>query len=69
MSISADFVLIGDLNGDYQVTATDLATMRRFLAGLDNISQKGRVGGDIDNNGTVSTTDLVRLRRRLAGLE
>lgn len=69
MTITADFVLIGDLSGDYQVTATDLARIRRFLAGLENISQKGRVGGDIDNNGTVSITDLVRLRRRLAGLE
>jgi len=68
-TISVEFVLIGDLNNDNQVSATDLVTMRRFLAGLTDISDKGRAGGDIDNNGAVSTTDLVRLRRRLAGLE
>jgi hypothetical protein len=61
--------MIGDLNNDYQVSATDLVTMRRYLAGLMDISAKGSAGADIDNNGAVSTTDLVRLRRRLAGLE
>jgi uncharacterized protein YjdB len=68
-TISVEFVMVGDLNNDNQVSATDLVTMRRYLAGLTDIIDKGKVGGDIDNNGTVSTTDLVRLRRRLAGLE
>jgi hypothetical protein len=68
-TISLEFVLIGDLNNDNQVSATDLVTMRRYLAGLTDIADKGKVGGDIDNNTTISTTDLVRLRRRLAGLE
>jgi uncharacterized protein YjdB len=67
--ISLEYVLIGDLNNDNQVSATDLVTMRRYLAGLTDIADKGKVGGDIDNNTTISTTDLVRLRRRLAGLE
>jgi len=68
-TISVEFVLTGDLNNDYQMSATDLVAMRRYLAGLTDITDKGKAGGDIDNNGTVSTTDLVRLRRRLAGLE
>lgn len=68
-TISIEFVLVGDLNNDNQISATDLVTMRRYLAGLTSITDKGKVGGDIDYNGAVSTTDLVRLRRRLAGLE
>lgn len=68
-TVTVEFVMIGDLNNDYQVSATDLVTMRRYLAGLTDILEKGKVGGDIDDNGSVSTTDLVRLRRRLAGLE
>lgn len=69
MTISVEFVLTGDLNNDDQVSATDLVTMRRYLAGLTDITDKGKVGADYDDNGSVSTTDLVRLRRRLAGLE
>jgi hypothetical protein len=69
ISIDVEFVRIGDLNGDGQVSTTDLVTLRRFLAGLTTLTPKGEAGADLDGNGSVTTTDLVRLRRQLAGLE
>jgi M6 family metalloprotease-like protein len=69
LDIQAQFLRIGDLNGDGSVTTTDLVTLRRFLAGLANLNEKGQAGADVDGNRSITTTDLVRLRRQLAGLE
>lgn len=62
-------VVLGDVNEDGNVTTTDLVILRRYLAGLVQISAQGKLNADIDGNGNITTTDLVKLRRRLAGLE
>lgn len=59
----------GDINGDGDVTATDLATMKLFLAGLSNLSDTGLLAGDLNGDGDVNTTDLAALKLRLAGLK
>jgi hypothetical protein len=69
LTIQAEFLRLGDLNGDGVVSTTDLVTLRRFLAGLTTLDSKGEAAADLDGNGSITTTDLVRLRRQLAGLE
>ena len=69
LTLSVEFGLVGDLNATDTVSATDLVQLRRYLAGLDAISDKAIFNADLNNDGKVTTTDLVRLRRFLAGLE
>jgi hypothetical protein len=69
LTLSAEFGLAGDLNGTDTVSATDLVQLRRYLAGLDPLSDKAIFNADLNGDGKVTTTDLVRLRRFLAGLE
>ena len=69
LTIQAEFLRIGDLNGDGVVSTTDLVTLRRYLAGLTTLDSKGEAAADLDGNGSITTTDLVRLRLQLAGLE
>lgn len=69
LSVRAELALIGDLNLTQDVTTTDLVQLRRYLAGLDPLEDKGIFNADINGDGAVTTTDLVQLRRFLAGLE
>jgi hypothetical protein len=69
LTLSVEFGLVGDLNATDSVSATDLVQLRRYLAGLDTLSDKAIFNADLNNDGKVTTTDLVRLRRFLAGLE
>jgi hypothetical protein len=62
-------VVKGDLNGDKNVTTTDLVILRRYLAGIENLSDDLLKNADINADAIISLTDLVKLRRFLAGLE
>ena len=57
------YVLVGDLNGDGVLDASDALNMARMLSG----SVPENVAGDIDGDGVISTGDLVYMRRYLAG--
>jgi hypothetical protein len=69
INLSVELGLIGDLNLTDIISTTDLVLLRRYLAGLDPIENKGIFNADLNQDGKVSTTDLVQLRRYLAGLE
>lgn len=58
----------GDLNGDGNVDAIDLALMRQYLAGLIPKEDLDLSAADVDGNGGVDTGDLLALRRTLSGL-
>ncbi len=67
--VAVEFVLIGDLNLDGQVTISDLILLRRFLAQLEQVTTKGVHAADLNHNQAVTISDLITLRRVLAGLE
>ncbi len=57
-----------DLNGDSNVTTTDLVKLRRYLAGLETLDKTKIHAADINHDGNVTATDLVKLRKYLAGM-
>ncbi len=58
----------GDCNGDGNVDTTDLAEMKLFLAGLNELTGVAELGADLNQDGSVDTTDLASLKLKLAGL-
>jgi hypothetical protein len=59
----------GDINGDGNVDTNDLATMKLFLAGINELSALGKLSTDFNKDGEVNTTDLASLKLKLAGIE
>jgi hypothetical protein len=69
VSIGVSLTMYGDVNNDGKLTTTDIVMLRRFLAGLDTLSDLGKLSGDYNRDGKITTTDIVMMRRKLAGLE
>jgi hypothetical protein len=63
--VSEDDKIIGDCNGDGLFDTTDLAEMKLYLAGLNEMLYGN---GDVNDDGKVDTTDLAEVKLMLAGL-
>ena len=64
-----DVLALGDCDGDGKVNTTDLAVMKLFLAGVGDLSDKGKSGADLNGDNEVNTTDLASLKLKLAGID
>ena len=59
----------GDVNGDGDLTMKDVLLMRRYIAGLDELTQAQIAAGDMDGDGDVTMKDVLKARRIIAGLD
>jgi len=60
--------LLGDLNGDGQLSAKDSNTLMRIVAGVLNLSAEDEWVADINGDGTVSAKDSNLLMRLIVGI-
>ncbi len=60
--------ILGDTNGDGQITIVDLANIRLNLLGLYNFNQYQKVGADTNKDGAITIVDLANIRLHLLGL-
>ena len=56
----------GDVNGDGEVNAKDVTTLRRFVAGGHGIELTPEAA-DVNKDGNITAKDISILRRFLAG--
>ena len=61
--------VLGDVNGNDSVDTTDLALIKLFLAGINELDETGTIAGDLNEDGEVNTSDLAQLKLMLAGIE
>lgn len=59
--------LLGDVNGDGYVRATDVIILRKYIAG-DIVSGFVETNADVNGDGKIRSTDVVLLRCFLAGM-
>ena len=66
ITVEADAVVIGDVNGDGDVNNKDVTMLRRYLVGGWNVSID-ELAADINGDGDVNNKDVTMLRRYLVG--
>ncbi len=59
---------VGDVNGDGTVNVSDLAQLKKYIAGLLNDTEINECYPDTDENGIVNVADLAQLKKMLVGL-
>ena len=61
--------VLGDIDGDGDITMKDVLIMRRYIAGLDELTDAQIAAGDFDGDGDITMKDVLRARRIIAGLD
>lgn len=59
---------LGDVNGDGNVNVSDMAQLKKLLAGLLSESEAADLNSDIDGNSITNVSDLAQLKKIIAGL-
>ena len=67
-SASLTVVVTGDLNGDGNVSITDLLVLKSALLG-QALPVTGAAAGDVNYDGNVTITDFLRIKSNLLGME
>lgn len=66
IQIMAASYLLGDVDGDNEITSIDISLMQRQLAGLKLPEEFNANAGDIDCDGEISILDVTFMQRALA---
>ncbi len=61
-------LVIGDVDGDGKIAATDYLRIRRHILGSMSLEGIFLKSGDADGNGKISASDYVKVRRTILGL-
>ena len=69
IGIKAPYRLVGDVDGDGDITENDANYISDYLAGkISNVSEMQRKAMDTDGNGTISVDDVTTIQKYLNGL-
>ncbi len=64
---SAVIVVTGDVNGDGQITLTDMVQIRAHLLGRSTLTGAALQAADLNGDGQLTLTDMVQLRSYMLG--
>lgn len=60
--------MLGDFDGDGEVTAEDLTLLARHIAGIEDLTDQAMAYADVDGSGEVDAEDLTQHARYVAGI-
>lgn len=63
--IELKIAVMGDLNGDGKVTATDLSTLNQTILKLVTLENEYKIAADLDENDNLTATDLSTINKML----
>ena len=63
--IELQIAVMGDLDGNGKITATDLSTMNQNVIGLIELENEYAIAADLDENTNITATDLSELNQML----
>ena len=63
--IELQIAVMGDLDGNGKVTATDLSTLNQTILKMVTLENEYKIAGDLDENEKITATDLSTLNKML----
>lgn len=60
---SYKIVVVGDVNGDGDITATDLLKIKRDLVNIENLEEEYKQAGDVNFSGGITPSDLLQIKQ------
>lgn len=65
--LKADYGLLGDANCDGKITAADAAIISRYLAGLAELTEQGKINADVNLDGKITSEDAEAILKYVCG--
>ena len=60
--------MLGDVNGDGNISVLDATLIQKYIAGLVTFSNTQKAAADVNNDGSVSIVDATLIQKHIAGL-
>lgn len=61
-------IVIGDINGDGQITSTDLSKLKLHMVELEKLTESPLMASDINQDNQTTLTDLSKMKEYLVGI-
>lgn len=61
-------IMLGDINGDKNITISDLANVQKHLLGIVNLTGDHFTAADINKDSKISISDLANVQKHLLGI-
>lgn len=68
-TVELKIAVIGDLNGDGKITATDLSTLNQTILKMLTLENEYKIAGDLDENDNITATDLSTLNKMALNIQ
>ena len=62
-----ELVVLGDVNGDGQVKATDYMKIKNHIMGTSNFSEVEKKAADVNKDGVIKATDYMKIKNHIMG--
>lgn len=59
----------GDVNGDNQINAIDLASVKKHILSVSAISGVGLISADVNHDGAINALDLAAIKKHILGVQ
>lgn len=69
VTVAANQVLKGDIDGDGDIDASDLTLLARIVAKIDSLNDSVKAASDVNGDGEINAEDLTMLARIVAKIE
>lgn len=67
--IELKVAVIGDLDGDGRITATDLSTLNQTILKIVTLDEEYKIAGDLDESESITATDLSTLNKMVLEIQ
>ncbi len=63
-----EYVPNGDANGDLSINVKDTLIMKKYLSGMEDITEISVGNADMNGDGRIASTDILKVRKRISGV-
>lgn len=66
-SKSYTVAMLGDINGDGEVSASDYIKIKNYIMGTSSLSTTNKIAADINEDGKISSADYIKIKNHIMG--
>ena len=62
-------IMIGDINGDGEIKATDYMKLKNYIIGTATLTTKEKLAADANQDGAIKASDYMKIKNHIIGTQ